>query len=340
MGTYLRAPAVGWATESVVYRWWQDDGDWVTPGTAICTLSAGTLLHTIFSLESGFLRVPFAEVRQVGTAVQRGTPLGFILQPGESAADIRGDLPTFPDVPNKCRFTWDSRLYEAACQAAAGKIAASPRARHKARQRAVSLSNLTGTGHRGAIREKDVAAAEPQAAAGQRQHDLAAMELEFPLPTNLRTDRNLFLQWTLCYLNDRLEWKYRNQPGAVARWQESTLAWSYFDGLASALRNEPATTQETTHPAPWQWSKLSWAVLDLRDSPFRRFVPPLVHGPSFVIVLTDSSPAQSPQHASKRNPTENTPPVTISVLYDWNIVPISFWYDLFLALGKHCQQIE
>lgn len=353
MAVHIVAPAVGWAAESSVYRWWQDDGDWVNPGTPLCTLSCGQTYVTICALESGFLRIADPQLRHAGTRLHRGTLLAAIVGPGESLQDVwieasdalRAEVPCAGQGATLDAADW---LYDAVREAAADKSAISPRARKTARALGLDPENLVGTGKAARIRYADVMAAAARSTqppgpvlrpwTGQAT-DCEVLEFELQIGSGAFDAGDHWLSTFLEVLDGKLDEKTSRQPGKVGRWTGATWKWQEFKNLRVAIQTcrsllggkwpELAAGASET-PTGWRVGDATWSICDLTETPLTRYVPSL--RPGVHLAITQAEHGQTlPAFAHNESLPRK---LRVTAVYSTGLTSVSWWMDYIAELRR------
>ena len=180
----ITIPRLGWSMEEGTFsEWLKRDGDWVEKGDMLFVLESDKAAQEIESFESGVLKIgPTAP--QPSETVKVGQVIGYLVardqaatfeppKGSEQTAEARLDgvataAPSYQEVPAA-----------ASTDAQGRRTAASPRARHTAKECGIEWQTLAGSGRGGRVRERDVLAA---AAIDHQKKPVAA-----PLSTTRRT---------------------------------------------------------------------------------------------------------------------------------------------------------
>jgi pyruvate dehydrogenase E2 component (dihydrolipoamide acetyltransferase) len=134
MASEIRVPRLGWNMERGVFvGWLKRDGETVRAGEALFTLEGDKSTQDVEALDGGILRVA-PNCPKDGDEVEVGALLGYV---ETSSPASPGDAPASPPPSRQ---------------------AVTPRARRAARERAVDLTQVRGTGRNGRVRERDVLA--------------------------------------------------------------------------------------------------------------------------------------------------------------------------------------
>jgi len=163
-------PRLGWAMEKGrLVEWLKKDGDAVKMGESLFTVESDKALQEVEALESGTLRlIPHSP--PPGSEMPVGTPLAYLLQPGERMPASHPGEPSSSETPRRPEPMAVPGLGPSTVVVApqpSKKLAISPRARRIAREMGVDWSAIRGSGRTGRIVERDIrraAAVTPQAA--------------------------------------------------------------------------------------------------------------------------------------------------------------------------------
>jgi pyruvate dehydrogenase E2 component (dihydrolipoamide acetyltransferase) len=153
MAIEVTVPRLGWSMdEGTLVEWFKREGDFVRKGEMLFSLEGDKATQEIESFDEGFLRfVP--DSAKPGDAVKVGQVLAYLLAEGEP-------LPTRPIVransPTSAEQTRPVSSHATVPQPTVRTQAVSPRARRAARNLAVDIDSVTGTGRNGRVRERDV----------------------------------------------------------------------------------------------------------------------------------------------------------------------------------------
>jgi pyruvate dehydrogenase E2 component (dihydrolipoamide acetyltransferase) len=153
MAIEVTVPRLGWSMdEGTLVEWFKREGDFVRKGEMLFSLEGDKATQEIESFDEGFLRfVP--DSAKPGDAVKVGQVLAYLLAEGEP-------LPTRPIVransPTSAEQTRPVSSHATVPQPTVRIQAVSPRARRAARNLAVDIDSVTGTGRNGRVRERDV----------------------------------------------------------------------------------------------------------------------------------------------------------------------------------------
>ena len=151
--------------EGLLVEWFKQEGDGVERGDLLYTLESDKATLDVEATFRGYLRTILVEE---GESVPVLTVVALITKTPDE--DIEGYQPAAPVEKVEADEQVETGEGTTVTTAAAGTIAASPRARRVAREKGVDLSRVTGTGEGGRIVEEDIAAflaarEEPAAAA-------------------------------------------------------------------------------------------------------------------------------------------------------------------------------
>src|SRR5262249_35005753 len=140
----ITIPRLGWNMDEGTFAGWlKQPGEAVTPGDRVFSLESEKATEEIESLDGGTLHVP-AGAPKPGDKLSVGAVIGYLLQPGETADDVRTQAPTV-----KTQLTSVVQPSNQAPQIrgkATGRPAISPRARRAARDLGVDWTAVRGTG--------------------------------------------------------------------------------------------------------------------------------------------------------------------------------------------------
>jgi len=131
-------PKLGMAmTEGTLVKWLKADGERVEKGERIAVVMSKKITYEVEAPASGILRHAAAvkEVKAVGEAI------AYITEPGEEIPELEAAPAAPPPPPEEKPF-----------------VLATPMARKLAKEHGIDLAEVTGTGPRGRITEKDVLA--------------------------------------------------------------------------------------------------------------------------------------------------------------------------------------
>ena len=159
-------PRLGWTmTEGTLVEWLKEDGEAVEAGEMLFTVESDKSVNEVETHSGGVLHIPSAAPRP-GDAVEVGTVLGYLLQPGEEAprgtagATNLGAVATSTGPaagPVSTEAAEPTAVPASTTQRTQPKI--SPRARRLATELGVDWRLLAGTGRSGRINESDVRSA-------------------------------------------------------------------------------------------------------------------------------------------------------------------------------------
>lgn len=153
MATEVVVPRRGWSMdEGQFVEWRKRDGDTIRAGEILFTLESEKAIEEIEAETPGILRIPPNGPRQ-GETIKVGQVLAFLVAPGEAmpeqiARSAVGAAGIRPSVAVAAK--------QEVKMPAHGQSASSPRARRIARELGIDWRNLSGTGHGGRVRERDV----------------------------------------------------------------------------------------------------------------------------------------------------------------------------------------
>jgi len=155
-------PRLGWSMEAgSVAAWRKKDGEAVAAGEILLEVESEKAVQEVEALESGILRIP-ADSPPVGTSVPVGTPLAWLLAPGEqmpsglvaAVTAVAAQPAVAPPVAAPA--VAPAPAPPTAGPAAIRRPAISPRAKRAAAQLGVDWAGLAGSGSSGRIVERDV----------------------------------------------------------------------------------------------------------------------------------------------------------------------------------------
>lgn len=181
MAVEVVMPRLGWGgEEGSLVEWLKQDGDEVRPGEVICTVEGEKAVNEVEALDRGILRIP-PNSPPPGVKVPVGTVLAYLVTPGEKHPFADSSIPVTSSSATRANENEERRSLPVApgAEAAAavdeiattpplrgssppqqrvGKAgpAASPRARHIARELGVEWTAMDGSGRTGRIVERDV----------------------------------------------------------------------------------------------------------------------------------------------------------------------------------------
>lgn len=160
-------PRLGWNMEAgTLTSWRKKDGDFINTGDILFEVESDKAVQEVEALESGLLHIP-PDSPPPGKVVPVGTPLAYLLQPGETApARFAAPSETIREILQ----TSGSGLTLGSVPARSGRKVKtiSPRAARLAVELGIDWTILQGSGHTGRIIERDIRArAEALTQAGQ-----------------------------------------------------------------------------------------------------------------------------------------------------------------------------
>ena len=154
MITELIMPKLGQTMEEgLLVEWFKQEGDSVERGDLLYTLESDKATLDVEATFRGYLRTILVEE---GESVPVLTVVALITKTPDE--DIEGYQPAAPVEPVGAGEQVETGEGATVTAAAAGTVAASPRARRLAREKGVDLSRVTGTGEGGRIVEEDIEA--------------------------------------------------------------------------------------------------------------------------------------------------------------------------------------
>lgn len=144
----IRIPRLGWSMEEGTFvGWLKQPGDDVAVGDPLFELEGEKALQEIESVDAGKLYLS-PDAPQPGTVVPVGSLLGYLLQPGEPIPGAASQ-PIAPSVA-------PARAAAESASSNAPPPPAGPAVRRLARELAVNLTEVSGTGKSGRITPDDV----------------------------------------------------------------------------------------------------------------------------------------------------------------------------------------
>jgi pyruvate dehydrogenase E2 component (dihydrolipoamide acetyltransferase) len=179
MASAITVPRLGWTMEQGIFAGWlKQDGDAVRAGDRLFTLESDKAAEEVEALDSGILHIARHGPRP-GDTIRVGLVIGFLLQPGEVAAEMptrAGPAPGRETSP----------------------ALASPSVRRRAHARGVNLHEITGTGPKGRITAGDVPQSSHRRIAGPIEEVPAPRPPAGPAisPRALRVATELGVDWT------------------------------------------------------------------------------------------------------------------------------------------------
>lgn len=174
----ITVPRLGWSMDEGTFaEWLKRDGDWVNAGDMLFVLESEKAAQEIESFDAGTLRL-LPEGPQPGDIVKVGQTIGY-LEPKVKHAAESSTAPAAPAKPQQAPtgavaasqpgspVERKTQQPAASSQPSATKAAvkpidsapSSPRARRVASELGVDLSQVSGTGKGGRVRERDVLSA-------------------------------------------------------------------------------------------------------------------------------------------------------------------------------------
>jgi pyruvate dehydrogenase E2 component (dihydrolipoamide acetyltransferase) len=156
-------PRLGWTMEAgTVVEWLKQSGDPVEAGELLFAVESDKAITEVEALDSGILYLP--PDAPIGAEVPVGATVGYLLAPGEAMPAAGSQQSAVSQsVRAGGALTRESALATnhpiSRKGEGAGGEAVSPRARRVAAELSVDLSQVSGTGSGGRIREADVRAA-------------------------------------------------------------------------------------------------------------------------------------------------------------------------------------
>src|SRR5947207_5294036 len=90
----ITIPRLGWNMDEGTFAGWlKQDGDVVRPGDRVFSLESEKATEEIESLDGGMLYIP-ADAPKPGDKLAVGAVIGYLLQSGESPADVKSQGPS------------------------------------------------------------------------------------------------------------------------------------------------------------------------------------------------------------------------------------------------------
>ena len=157
-------PKLGLTMESgTIVGWLVDDGAVVEPGQPVLVIETDKVESEVEATKAG----RFHRLGEVGEEYPCGTPIGWLLEPGEEPPAVTGvvavtaaAVAAVPDAHGGDRGRPSPRPVSAAT-GIGGRLLASPNARRLAAARGIDLRSVAGTGPGGRITSEDVPARSP-----------------------------------------------------------------------------------------------------------------------------------------------------------------------------------
>ena len=148
--TEIVLPRLGWTMEEGVFQGWlKRDGESVKAGEAIFSVEGDKAVQEIEALATGTVRIAVGGP-QDGDTIPVGTVLGHI------ETERGGEFPNSPVIARNEVVNDDKIALAKERPVHVESQAITPRARKAARERAVDLEGVIGTGRHGRIRERDI----------------------------------------------------------------------------------------------------------------------------------------------------------------------------------------
>src|SRR5258708_5172065 len=152
----ITIPRLGWNMDEGTFAGWlKQDGDAVRSGDRVFTLESEKATQEIESLDAGTLHIP-SDGPKPGDKLLVGAAIGYLLQPGETVADVKSQITTPKSQTNSNREISKSKRESGGKKVEGFEIP--PGARRKARELGVDWITGQGTGRTGRIRERDFVA--------------------------------------------------------------------------------------------------------------------------------------------------------------------------------------
>jgi pyruvate dehydrogenase E2 component (dihydrolipoamide acetyltransferase) len=159
MAIAITVPRLGWTMEEGIFAGWlKQDGDAVQAGDRLFTLESDKATEEVEALNGGTLHLP-PDGPRPGDTIRVGLVIGFLLQPGEVAAELPKRAEPAPGGEASSHRRRVGPTEKAPAPRPPAVPAISPRARRIAAELGVDWTKLRGSGKTGRIRECDVRAA-------------------------------------------------------------------------------------------------------------------------------------------------------------------------------------
>jgi pyruvate dehydrogenase E2 component (dihydrolipoamide acetyltransferase) len=173
----ITIPRLGWSMEEGTFAgWMKKHGDVIRRGDALFEVEGEKAVQEIEALDDGVLRIP-ADGPQLGAVLKVGAVIGYLLAEGETMPQsLASDGTSSSTVPIAASETSEN--------SSSAIIAASPSIRRLARELAVELNQVVGTGSRNRITEDDV-----RSAAGRQTDQFSSATKSRPVTDVIATPR-------------------------------------------------------------------------------------------------------------------------------------------------------
>jgi pyruvate dehydrogenase E2 component (dihydrolipoamide acetyltransferase) len=179
MAIPITIPPLGWSSDDAVFSGWiKHDGDEIRAGDALFTVESDKATQDIESLDAGTLRIP-SDGPRAGDKLKVGSIIGYLVDKGEAAPF---------QSSGKTAVTSTDVAKEAAPRAG-------PAARRLARELAIDVHAVAGTGKAGCVTAEDI----------RRHHEQAGTSVKTPTsksqhpaisPRAKRVARELGIDWS------------------------------------------------------------------------------------------------------------------------------------------------
>lgn len=160
MATEITMPKLGLTmTEGTVDNWAKKEGDAVSKGEAVCTISSEKLSYDIESPVDGTLiKILVAE----GDDAECTAPIGYIGEPGEQVSGEASPAePTSAPVEENKATSEEPKAQAAPERKAGERIFITPLARKLAAEKGFDIAQINGSGGNGRITRRDVQRHQP-----------------------------------------------------------------------------------------------------------------------------------------------------------------------------------
>lgn len=160
MATEITMPKLGLTmTEGTVDNWAKKEGDAVSKGEVVCTISSEKLSYDIESSVDGTLiKILVAE----GDDAECTAPIGYIGEPGEQVSEASSPSePTSTPVEENKATSEEPKAQAAPERKAGERIFITPLARKLAAEKGFDIAQINGSGGNGRITRRDVQRHQP-----------------------------------------------------------------------------------------------------------------------------------------------------------------------------------
>lgn len=160
MATEITMPKLGLTmTEGTVDNWAKKEGDAVSKGEVVCTISSEKLSYDIESSVDGTLiKILVAE----GDDAECTAPIGYIGEPGEQVSGEASPAePTSAPVEENKELSEEPKAQAAPERKAGERIFITPLARKLAAEKGFDIAQINGSGGNGRITRRDVQRHQP-----------------------------------------------------------------------------------------------------------------------------------------------------------------------------------